>query len=422
MDDDPRNKKKVKEGFPKPFFSPKSRNDNHSSRNSRHEATPLAMYEKRQRVLNNFELQPPEYLINSQYLIEEHVEKAVRYAGEIDGVSPHIDITNRTDVLRIIDKGKKQEVIPAQVSPENNAVLSLSVFNIKISKYNASEDLLLRIPMHEIAAICYIKDDQQHTLAIKFGTPESCKLAVLYCESKTAAEEICALVGQCFHLVYMEATVDLLERQIRPLELGGGGSTPTGTVSTIVNNTRQANKHSFETESRFSRVPSDSGSNRNSDSVTGDELLKDYMTKLTTKLNAEELRKFAQHLQEDWQRDNRFDEFCDKVLVLLGPDRKQLLSEMLPFIPVDNYQHFEEFLRRNDILLLENSSTLSSSRTNLRSYPTRRSLGEVSTTSSVSNNATSGEALDHLLDLANAQYNSVDVDIDPTHDVPSEDY
>lgn len=31
------------------------------------------------------------------------------------------------------------------------------------------KELLLRIPMHEIAAICYIKDDKQHILAVKFG-------------------------------------------------------------------------------------------------------------------------------------------------------------------------------------------------------------------------------------------------------------
>ncbi len=31
------------------------------------------------------------------------------------------------------------------------------------------QDLLLRIPIHEIAAICYIRDDDQHILGIKFG-------------------------------------------------------------------------------------------------------------------------------------------------------------------------------------------------------------------------------------------------------------
>ena len=49
-----------------------------SSRNSRHENIPVPMYEKRRRVLPNLDLQPPDYLINSQYLREENVEKAVR--------------------------------------------------------------------------------------------------------------------------------------------------------------------------------------------------------------------------------------------------------------------------------------------------------------------------------------------------------
>lgn len=31
------------------------------------------------------------------------------------------------------------------------------------------KDLLLRVPIHEIAAICYIRDDGQHILAIKHG-------------------------------------------------------------------------------------------------------------------------------------------------------------------------------------------------------------------------------------------------------------
>ena len=57
-----------------------------------------------------------------------------------------------------------------------------------------------------------------------------------------------------------------------------------------------------------------------------------FYFQLTTKLNAEELRRFAQHLQEDWQRDNHFNEFCDKVLALYGPDRKQLLSGLFRFL------------------------------------------------------------------------------------------
>ncbi|GFR89790.1 cerebral cavernous malformations 2 protein [Elysia marginata] len=281
-------------------------------------------------------------------------------------------------------------------------------------------ELLLRIPMHEIAAICYIKDDQQHILAIKFGSIESCKLALLYCENKLLAEQICALVGQCFNLVYTEATVYLIERQLSPAERPG--STSSGTVSTLVQN-RPPDLSSYYSASvaNYPRVPSDSESLRNSDSGAGKELLEDYMTKLTSKLSPEELRRFLLHL-DDWKKENHFPEFCDDVLAMLGQERKQLLSELLPFIPAENFQYFEDFLRRNDIRLLENSSTFSGSQTNLRNYPTRRSLSEVSTTSSVSNTAASGEALDNLLDYSNNQYNIVDVEMGgKTFDMP-EDY
>ncbi|GFN76063.1 cerebral cavernous malformations protein 2 homolog [Plakobranchus ocellatus] len=121
------------------------------------------------RTPNRYELKSPMYPSKPHNLIDGHVSKPIQFAGEIEGVSPDLDITNRTDVLRIIDKGKKQGAIPVHVEPhERMAILSLSVFDIKISTLSGQE-LLLRIPMHEIAAICFIKDDQQHILAIKFG-------------------------------------------------------------------------------------------------------------------------------------------------------------------------------------------------------------------------------------------------------------
>nr|KAG5698353.1 hypothetical protein BaRGS_010939 [Batillaria attramentaria] len=95
------------------------------------------------------------------------------------------------------------------------------------------------------------------------------------------------------------------------------------------------------------------------------------MKKLHKELDAKELKHFAQALQ-DWQiQHDRFPEFCERVLQLYGESRKHLLAEMLPFIPSDNLTYFEEFLSRNGInLLAESASTLSSSRSNLRSYPT----------------------------------------------------
>ncbi|RUS80330.1 hypothetical protein EGW08_011899 [Elysia chlorotica] len=374
---------------------------------------PSPAQNEKPRALNRYELKSPMYPNKPHNLIDGHVSETVQFVGEIEGVSPDLDITNRTDVLRIIDKGKKKGVIPVHVEAhEKIAILSLSVFNIKISSH-INHETLLRIPMHEIAAICYIKDDQQHILAVKFGSVESCRLALLYCENKLLAEQICALVGQCFNLVYTEATVYLIERQLSPPERAG--SVSSGTASTLVQN-RHPDLSSYYSASvaNYPRVPSDSESLRNSDSGAGKELLEDYMTKLTSKLTPEELRRFLLHL-DDWKKENHFPEFCDDVLAMLGQERKQLLSELLPFIPAENFQYFEDFLRRNDIRLLENSSTFSGSQTNLR----RRSLSEVSTTSSVSNTAASGEALDHLQDYSNDLYNSVDVEMGgKTLDVP----
>ncbi|XP_046356957.1 cerebral cavernous malformations protein 2 homolog isoform X3 [Haliotis rufescens] len=385
MEDDPRTRKKG-------FFS----NQLNRGRGPREE---MGMYSRR--VLNSYDLKPPDYYVKPQYLIEENVEKVVKYAGMIDGVVADIDITNRTDVLRVIDKGKKQGFIPPKVGYEHEAIFSLSVNNIKISRYNQSEDLLLRIPMHEIAAVCYIKDDGQHILALKHGTLEECSLSVLYCDTKQAAEELCALIGQCFQLVYTEATMQLLDSRIPGTTTSVSHSGSTGETiseSTTVFPFGHGGRPSFLTSSNLDlptrqdsiprrsprgqeRVPSEN-STRGSDVSIPTDLVKDYMFKLHQKLNPDELRHFAELLR-DWHNDLPIGEFCEQVLKLYGQDRKHLLAEMSPFIPSADYGQFVEFLRKNGINIPENG-TLSSSRSNPRMY-TRRSVSELSTASTISN-------------------------------------
>ena len=45
----------------------------------------------------------------------------------------------------------------------------------------------MRIPIAEVANICYIQDDAQSLLALKYGNPaedrEICKLAVMYTDA-----------------------------------------------------------------------------------------------------------------------------------------------------------------------------------------------------------------------------------------------
>ncbi|GFR89786.1 cerebral cavernous malformations protein 2 homolog isoform X2 [Elysia marginata] len=97
---------------------------------------PAPSQHEKPRTLNRYELKTPMYPNKPHNLIDGHVSETVQFAGEIEGVSPDLDITNRTDVLRIIDKGKKQGVIPVHLEAhERLAILSLSVFNIKISAH-----------------------------------------------------------------------------------------------------------------------------------------------------------------------------------------------------------------------------------------------------------------------------------------------
>ncbi|XP_046553051.1 cerebral cavernous malformations protein 2 homolog isoform X1 [Haliotis rubra] len=365
-------------------------------------------------VLNSRDLQPPDYYVPPNSLIEENIQKVVKYAGMIDGVAADTDITNRTDVLRVIDKGKKQGLIPSKVGYEQDAIFSLSVNNVKISRYNQTEDLLLRIPMHEIAAVCYVKDDDQHILALKHGTLEDCSLSVLYCQSKQAAEELCALIGQCFQLVYTEATMHLFAPHIPEISTSTShsGSSDVSDSTTVI--PMIPGRPSFLTSSNFDLpIITNSTPNPRSDpsekSMKGSEisvpsdLVKDYMFKLHQKMNPEELRHFAELLRRLYS-DMPIDEFCAQVLFLYGQERKHLLADLSPFIPSEDYSYFLDFLCKNDIALPK-TGTVSSSRSNTRKY-IRRSLSELSTTSTITNS--NADDVEQILNMVTDQIAQLD--------------
>ncbi|XP_050404491.1 cerebral cavernous malformations protein 2 homolog [Patella vulgata] len=408
MDDDSRSKKK-------PFYGALKSAGRGPHSDSR-------MYDRDRRQLKAYDLKQPDYNIKPQYLIDDNVEKYVYFAGVINDIAPHTDITNRTDVLRIIDKGKQQGSIVLHSTRDKLAVFSLSVNNVKLIPCS-SEDLpiYLRIPMQEIAAICYIKDDGQHILAIKHGSTELCHLAVLYCESKPAAEEICALVDQCFQLIYMDAVFNIIDTS----NAGDSShSDSTGSAnqlqpSFITTSLQELNISSRQSSIRRvgRRIPSEPSTRDSDGSISNEELCRDYMIKLHQKLNAEELRTFASLLPELSSK-THFGEFCEKVLELYGPERKYLLSEMSPFIPSDNYPQFEDFLRRNG-LALPDSGTLSSTHSNPVIYS--RSVSDISGSTIANGN----ESLEHIMRIMSDVHRmdeSNDVDINPDHFMPGIDY
>lgn len=64
---------------------------------------------------------------------------------------------------------QKAHQLAGQLTSEQDAVVSLSAYNVKLV-WRDGEDIILRVPIHDIAAVSYIRDDSLHLVVIKTGT------------------------------------------------------------------------------------------------------------------------------------------------------------------------------------------------------------------------------------------------------------
>lgn len=74
--------------------------------------------------------------------------------------------------------------LPLQTTPEQDSILSLSARCLLLT-WRDNEELILRIPTHEIAAASYLRDDALHLLILKTGAgvrPEATSRAPRGCE------------------------------------------------------------------------------------------------------------------------------------------------------------------------------------------------------------------------------------------------
>ncbi|XP_052775297.1 cerebral cavernous malformations protein 2 homolog [Mya arenaria] len=292
------------------------------------------------------------------------IEFDVKYLGEIPGVPGDTDTTNRTEVLKIIDRGKKQGLVPLQVTLDQDAILYLSTEIIRITRRDPPEEDLHQFQLHEIAQVCYVAEEGQHILAVTHGTPDILNMTVLLCDSQELADGVTSIWSYCFHLVYTEAMVELIEETIDMVIQEQ--PRPSGSDSTI-DDVVSVSESSTQASERAS-------------------ILRDYMWHLKTKLKVEELIQFSQFWKTWNYSSNKLQEFCDNLLTLFGPERTYLLSRLFPFIPAEDTWKFEAFLKKQDINLPEHG-TLSSH----HGYPAfyTRSISDVSINS---NTATSNGA------------------------------
>ncbi|XP_030628602.1 cerebral cavernous malformations protein 2 homolog isoform X3 [Chanos chanos] len=322
--------------------------------------------------------------------MEDDVKKVKKYLGQLTSVPGYLNPSSRTEVLQLIDNARKSHQLAAQLTAEQDAVVSLSAYNVKLV-WRDGEDIILRVPIHDIAAVSYIRDDSLHLVVLKTaqdagGSPcpsscpelsksptlsslsesgavlvEVCCLLVLAVENKAAAEELCLLLGQVFQIVYTESTIDFLDRAIFD-----GATTPTRHLSLYSDDSSSKVdvKEAFEAETSafsfqssleaggHSPYPSPSSTpaspqtktaSESELSATAAELLQDYMTTLRTKLSSQEIQQFATLLHE-YRNGASIHEFCINLRQLYGDSRKFLLLGLRPFIPEKDSQHFENFL------------------------------------------------------------------------------
>lgn len=349
-----------------------------------------------------------------------NLEYEMKYLGDIPGVSMDTDTTNRTEVLKIIDRGKKQGLIPLHLSYDHDALLYLNKYTIKVAKRDGQDQVLLKLPCMEIAQCCYVKEDGVHILAIKHGTQESLNLAVLHCETQAIAESFCSLVSHCFQLVYTDVMIELIEDTIDKAIVKdesisvSSSSTPTGNAKPSFYTRSITNLPALDSPRHSNQAPSDISRASNESSQA--EVLRDYMWQLHTKLKFDELAKFSNLLKSWNYSSNRLPEFCEKLLNLYGPERKHLLAGMFPFIPERDCPYFENFLKQHDINLPENGTGTLNSIQGLPTYYSR----SVSEASIASNAANSSDAdltsrADSVLDAIGKKMERIDLSVgDPT--------
>uniref|UniRef100_A0A670ZLX6 CCM2 scaffold protein n=1 Tax=Pseudonaja textilis TaxID=8673 RepID=A0A670ZLX6_PSETE len=99
-------------------------------------------------------------------LLNDYIEKEVKYLGQITSVPGYLNPSSRTEILHLIDTAKRAHQLPGQLTHEHDAVVSVSAYNVKLL-WRDGEDLILRVPIHDIASVSYIRDDSSHLVVLK---------------------------------------------------------------------------------------------------------------------------------------------------------------------------------------------------------------------------------------------------------------
>ncbi|XP_054322891.1 cerebral cavernous malformations 2 protein-like isoform X3 [Pongo pygmaeus] len=120
------------------------------------------------RPLHSMPLYPPDYLIDPQILLCDYLEKEVKFLGHLTWVTSSLNPSSRDELLQLLDTARQLKELPLKTTAEQDSILSLSARCLLLT-WRDNEELILRIPTHEIAAASYLQDDALHLLVLKTG-------------------------------------------------------------------------------------------------------------------------------------------------------------------------------------------------------------------------------------------------------------
>uniref|UniRef100_A0A2K6UW50 Uncharacterized protein n=1 Tax=Saimiri boliviensis boliviensis TaxID=39432 RepID=A0A2K6UW50_SAIBB len=170
------------------------------------------------RPLHSMPLYPPDYLIDPQILLCDYLEKEVKFLGHLTWVTSSLNPSSRDELLQLLDTARQLKELPLKTTAEQDSILSLSARCLLLT-WRDNEELILRIPTHEIAAASYLQDDALHLLVLKTPldpqdpSPDAyCNLVILAVANRDAAEESCALICQVFQIIYGDQSIECVDR------------------------------------------------------------------------------------------------------------------------------------------------------------------------------------------------------------------
>lgn len=282
-----------------------------------------------QRPLHTVELSPPDFEVPSiRCIIDDYIEKEVKYVASISNVPFSIDPMKRTEMLRLLDNFIGQQQVTNYLNGKLDAIFSFSAREIKLlAKHN--EKVIVKEVIHNIVAVSYIQDAHSHFVFVKTADGESsvqppkyCKLLVCLCQSKSKAEKVCSIIQQILDIVYTDLT---LERQSQ-------GNSRTNTPPSIAS--RQ-------------RAPSVSSMGQSERSIDAGHtlkyLFKNYMEMIKQELTRDEVCQLSE-IFGAYKSSSDIQTFCNNLYRLYGEERKNLIPGIWPFIQEWDLAYFDQFL------------------------------------------------------------------------------